>query len=37
MTGPVGESTLEPYAVETPVIEKLWTVSEEATGFKWAV
>ncbi|MEL7283023.1 MAG: SDR family NAD(P)-dependent oxidoreductase [Pseudomonadota bacterium] len=36
-TGPVGEGTLEPYAVEKPVIEKLWTVSEEATGFKWAV
>lgn len=35
--GPVGEGTLEPYAVEKPVISKLWGVSEEATGLKWVV
>lgn len=34
-TGPVGECTLEPHAQDKPVMEKLWTVSEEATGFKW--
>lgn len=35
--GPVGEGTLEPYAVEKDVIARLWDVSEAATGFKWAV
>lgn len=36
-TGPVGEGTLEPYAVEKDVMSKLWSVTEEATGFKWDV
>lgn len=35
--GPVGEGTLEPYAVEKPVMSKLWDVTEEILGFKWAV
>lgn len=37
MTGPVGKGTLEPYAVEKHVMERLWKVSEEATSFNWAV
>lgn len=35
--GPVGEGTLEPYAVEKPIMSKLWGVTEEMTGFKWTV
>lgn len=35
--GPVGVGTLEPHAVEKPVLEKLWTISEQATGFTWQV
>lgn len=35
--GPVGECKLEPYAQDKAVCAKLWTVSEEATGFKWNV
>ena len=35
--GPVGEGTLEPYALEKPVIEKLWTLSERETGFEWSI
>lgn len=34
-TGPVGECKLEPHAKDKAVATKLWTVSEEATGFKW--
>ncbi len=34
-TGPVGKCELEPHAVDKAAAEKLWTVSEEATGFKW--
>lgn len=34
-TGPVGECKLEPHAKDKAVAEKLWTVSEQATGFKW--
>jgi len=33
--GPVGRGKLEPYAVDKPVMEKLWQVSEEMTGFQW--
>lgn len=33
--GPVGQGTLESYAVEKPVLTKLWDVSEKATGFTW--
>ena len=34
--GPVGKGTLNPHAYDKPVMEKLWQVSEEATGFNWA-
>lgn len=34
-TGPVGECTLEPHAKNKEVMEQLWKVSEEATGFSW--
>lgn len=37
MVGPVGRGTLETYAYEKPVMEKLWTVSEAATGFSWSI
>lgn len=35
MVGPVGKGMLEPYAVEESVMNKLWDVSENATGFTW--
>ncbi len=35
--GPVGQGTLEPYAYDKPVMEKLWTRSERETGFKWNI
>jgi len=34
-TGPVGKCKLEPHAKDKPVMEKLWTLSEEATNYKW--
>lgn len=34
-TGPVGECKLEPHAQDKAVAEKLWTVSENETGFNW--
>ena len=34
-TGPVGECKLEPHAQDMAVARQLWTVSEEATNFKW--
>lgn len=33
--GPVGKGTLEPYAHDKPVMERLWAVSERETGFEW--
>lgn len=36
-TGPVGECKLEPHAKDKAVAKRLWTVSEEATGFKWDI
>ena len=33
--GPVGAHHLEPHAKDKAVAERLWTVSEEETGFKW--
>ncbi len=33
--GPVGKGTLEPYAYDKPVMEKLWERSEKETGFNW--
>ncbi|CUH62741.1 Fatty acyl-CoA reductase [Thalassovita gelatinovora] len=34
--GPVGKGTLEPYAYDKPVMEKLWDRSETETGFRWS-
>lgn len=36
-TGPVGECKLEPHAKDKAVAERLWDVSEEATGHKFEV
>ena len=33
--GPVGEGTLEPFAYDKPVMERLWDLSEKETGFDW--
>jgi NAD(P)-dependent dehydrogenase (short-subunit alcohol dehydrogenase family) len=33
--GPVGGHQLEPHAKDKAVAEKLWKVSEKATGFEW--
>lgn len=33
--GPVGRGTLEPYAYDKPVMERLWELSEHETGFTW--
>jgi NAD(P)-dependent dehydrogenase (short-subunit alcohol dehydrogenase family) len=33
--GPVGEHHIEPHAKDKAVAEKLWTMSEEAVGYKW--
>ncbi len=33
--GPVGKGTLNPHAYDKAVMEKLWDVSEQATGFSW--
>ncbi len=33
--GPVGKGTLEPFAYDKPVMERLWTLSEKQTGFDW--
>lgn len=33
--GPVGMGTLNAHAYDKPVMEKLWDVSEKATGFSW--
>lgn len=34
-SGPVGECELEPHAKDKAVAQKLWAVSEQATGFTW--
>lgn len=36
MVGPVGKGTLEDYAVEKAVMERLWERSEQETGFSWS-
>ena len=33
--GPVGKGTLEPFAYDKPVTERLWRLSEKETGFDW--
>ena len=35
--GPVGKGTLESYAYDKPVMEKLWERSEEEAGFQWGL
>ena len=35
--GPVGKGTLEPHAYDKAVMEKLWDVSEQATGMIWSL
>ncbi|MDX8347965.1 SDR family oxidoreductase [Cognatiyoonia sp. IB215446] len=35
--GPVGKGTLHPHAYDKAVMERLWELSEEATGFAWAL
>jgi NAD(P)-dependent dehydrogenase (short-subunit alcohol dehydrogenase family) len=36
-TGPVGAHKLEPHAKDKAVMQKLWEVSEQATGIEWNV
>ena len=36
-TGPVGECDLEPHALDKPVAERLWDLSEEETGVEWDI
>ena len=36
MVGPVGKGTLEPYAYDKTVMERLWNRSEKETGFSWS-
>ncbi len=33
--GPVGKGTLEPFAYEKSVMQRLWSLSEREAGFKW--
>lgn len=33
--GPVSKGTLEPFAYEKPVMERLWALSEKETGVEW--
>ena len=33
--GPVGKGTLEPFAYDKPVMERLWQLSEKETGRAW--
>ena len=33
--GPVGKGTLEPFAYDKSVMERLWSLSERETGFDW--
>lgn len=35
--GPVGKGTLNPHAYDKAVMSRLWTVSQEATGFHWSI
>ena len=35
--GPVGKGTLESFAYDKSVMEKLWDRSEQGTGFRWTV
>ena len=35
--GPVGKGTLEPHAYDKAVMDRLWSRSEEETGFSWSL
>ncbi|MGC6529924.1 MAG: oxidoreductase, partial [Candidatus Puniceispirillaceae bacterium] len=35
--GPIGRGTLNAHAYDKPVMEKLWSVSEEKTKFSWKI
>ncbi|WP_298905087.1 SDR family oxidoreductase [uncultured Aliiroseovarius sp.] len=35
--GPVGKGTLHPHAYDKPVMERLWVLSEQETGFSWDI
>ncbi|SFL37723.1 SDR family oxidoreductase [Shimia haliotis] len=35
--GPVGRGTLEPHAYDKTTMSRLWSVSEDATGFNWSL
>lgn len=35
--GPVGKGTLHSHAYDKPVMERLWALSEEKTGFEWSL
>lgn len=35
--GPIGKSTLLPFALDEKVAKKLWSISEERTAFKWSL
>ena len=35
--GPVGKGTLNAHAYDKPVMERLWSVSEEKTNFNWKI
>lgn len=37
MVGPVGRGSLEPYACDKAVMERLWDRSEKETGFSWGL
>lgn len=37
LVGPVGKGTLHPHAYDEVVMARLWEVSEESTGFAWAI
>jgi len=37
IVGPVGKGTLEAYAYDKTVMEKLWLRSEKETGFEWNI
>lgn len=32
---PLGKGTLEPFAYDKPIMERLWELSETETGFDW--
>ncbi|MFG0254503.1 MAG: SDR family oxidoreductase [Rhodopirellula sp. JB053] len=37
MVGPVGKGTLQPYAYEKNVMQRLWKLSEKEVGFEWSL